>query len=122
MPGKEILLVLAVRELGLRSTLAARLSLVGADLITAADLHDPALERNVRHPAALILDEDAIAGRSDEWLDAVLEESRWRQVVVLTSSPCDARADPRLLYLERQSAPERIADLIPQWRAEQHGD
>jgi hypothetical protein len=112
----NVLLVLIIREAGLRSMLAARLSLVGADLVTAMDIHDPAVQRNVRGPAVLVLDEDAVAGRSAEWLDAVVAEPQWDHVVVLTGrSPAGAAGD-RLVFLERATAPATLAALVAQWR------
>lgn len=121
MPTTNVLLVLIIREAGLRSILTARLSLVGADLITANDVHDPALSRSMRQPGVLILDETAVAGRSGEWLDTVLADPQWRRIVLLCETPPPpdvSEADARLLRLERASATSAIAELIPRWQAE----
>lgn len=123
MPGNSVLLVLIVRETGLRSTLAARLSLVGADLISAESLDDPALRLGVRKPGYLIVEEELLEGRDGIWLETLLATPHWRQVVVLTAAGPEPRApdeDPRMLRLERRSAPSAIAELVPRWAAEQN--
>ena len=115
-----IVLVLAVSEPGLRSTLSARLSLAGADVITAKNVHDPALRSGLHGRAVLILDEDMVDGRSDEWLDTLLDEPCWHCLVVLTATPPPETAEPnpRLLYLQLAGAPAAIAALVPQWAAQ----
>lgn len=121
VPSNNVLLVLIVREAGLRSTLAARLSLVGADLISAESLDDPALKRGVRKPGYLIVEEELFEGRDGIWLETLLATPHWRQVVMLTAGGPVARApdeDPRLLRLERRSAPSAIAELVPRWAAD----
>lgn len=113
----DVLLILVLREAGLRSTLSARLSFAGADVITAQGLHDPALTRGARRPAVLVLDEDAIASRSDEWLEALVGDPHWHEVVVLaaTASLPPARAGGRLLYLDRATASTGLAAHLPRW-------
>lgn len=115
-----MVLVLAVHEPGLRSTLAARLSLAGADVITAKNIHDPAIRRGLHSAAVLVLDDHMLGDRSDEWIAALLEEPCWHCLVVLAAAapPPAVAHDPRLLHLELASAPAAIAALIPQWLAE----
>jgi hypothetical protein len=117
----SVLLVLIIREAGLRSTLSARLSLVGADLITARSLDDPVLRRSVQRPAILIIEEETIAGFDMIDLVTLLDSPHWRQVVALCDAlpgPVAPNSDPRLLRLERKSAPSAIAELVPRWQSE----
>lgn len=122
MSSKAVLLVLAVSEPGLRSALAAQLTLAGVDIVTAHEVDGPTLRRSIRRPAILILDEHVIVARSAEWLDALLSEPYWRQILVLcervTSTNGNDR-DPRLLYLTQSEARSEIGKLIPQWVAEE---
>ncbi len=102
----------------MRSTLAARLSYAGADVVTAQGLHDPALTRGVRRRTVLVLDEDAIANRSDEWLCALVGDPHWHQVVILTSAPPPApeSGGERLRYVDRAEASAELTALLPEWR------
>jgi hypothetical protein len=117
MRQSNILFVLAINDAGQRSTLAARLSLAGGDVVTAKDAHDPALPRNVHGPAVLILEEAMMGDRSADWLESLLEEANWRYLVVLTDTvPASTPGgDPRLLYLARPAAPAALAELVPNW-------
>lgn len=116
MPATDVLLVLIFAEAGLRSTLTARLSLLGVDLVTAHGLHDPALARSLRKPAVLVVDDASVCGRSEEWIDSLLGDPLWRDVVVLGEVPPAAR-DPRLLQVDRNNAVDAIAALLPRWQA-----
>ena len=114
-----MVLVLAVSEPGLRSTLSARLSLVGADVITAQNVLDPALCRGLHARAVLIIDEEMVETRSDEWIEMLLDEPCWHCIVVLCDGPPSAAAaNPRLIYIERANAPAAIAARLPNWVAE----
>jgi|EndMetStandDraft_4_1072995.scaffolds.fasta_scaffold396589_1 hypothetical protein len=122
MAGQAVLIVLAVREPAMRSALAAQLTLAGVDLVTAHEVDGPVLRRSVRRPAVLILDEHTVVSRPPEWLDALVAEPYWRQIVVLcdileTHGPRDAR----LVHLDRHHAREAIAELLPTWVAEENG-
>lgn len=122
MENRSALIVLALREAGLRSMLSAQLTSIGVDLITANDPHDPALGRSMRRPAAaLILDDAMVGARSAEWLTSLLDDPNWRTVVVLAAEPGAATAepgDPRLIRLARANAVTALATLAAQWIAE----
>jgi hypothetical protein len=118
--GKAVLLVLAVSEPGLRSALAAQLSLAAIDLVTAHEVDGPVLRRSVRRPAVLVIDEQTVLSRPAEWLEALLIEPYWRQILVLCEKVAGAAGarDSRLQYLAQDRAREAIAELIPQWLTE----
>lgn len=113
MPNKSALLIVVVRERGLRSALVARLSLAGADLVTLDDIDDPALERVIRSPAVLVIDEALAAEHSDAWLESLLADPRWRSLVLLTVDPPSQTAtDPRILRVAYSNAAAAIAELV----------
>lgn len=121
MPSNEVLLVLAMREPGLRSMLAGRLALAGANVVTAEDADDPVLARAVRRRAVLIVDDATSASHGDGWLATLLADARWHCVVLLgdeAASPA-LGGDPRMIRLRLADAATAIANLLPRWDAEQ---
>ena len=120
MGTSEFLLVLAAREMGFRSALAARLTMAGANLLTTNDVEDPGLARSIHGPAVLIVEEALVADRSAEWLQALLAVPQWLRVIVLGDGH-DEWADGRLIYIKSDAAVGTIAALIPQWQAEAAG-
>lgn len=122
MSASEVLLVLAAREMGFRSALAARLTMAGANLLTTNDVEDPGLARSVHGPAVLIVEQALVTDRSSEWLQALLAVPQWLRVVVLGDAVMDngraEGADDRLIYIKSDVAVKTIAALIPEWQAE----
>ncbi|WP_052507851.1 hypothetical protein [Sphingomonas hengshuiensis] len=112
-----LLLVMIVSEVALRSSLAARLSMGGADLVTAKNFDDPQLTRNAERPTILITDAGAAMSR-EGGASALSADRRWRRVVVLTPDATPVSDDPRLFYLERATAAAGLAALVGQWQAE----
>lgn len=118
------LCVLIIRDVGLRSSLAARLELSGADVVSAREFRDPALERGdtARGRAVLVLDEDVVADEPADWLGVLEDECYWSRIVVLVREPrAPAGSDDRLLYLDRRTASAELATLLPAWRAREAG-
>lgn len=120
MSTSEVLLVLAAREMGARSALAARLTMAGANLLTTDNVEDPGLAKSVHGPAVLIVEQALVSDRSSEWLQALLAVPQWLRVVVLGDGH-DERAGDRLIYIKSDVAVKTISDLIPQWQAEAAG-
>lgn len=122
MSASEVLLVLAAREMGFRSALAARLTMAGANLLTTNDVEDPGLARSVHGPAVLIVEQALVTDRSSEWLQALLAVPQWLRVVVLGDAVLEngraEGADDRLIYIKSDLAVKTIAALIPEWQAE----
>ncbi|MEZ0241947.1 MAG: hypothetical protein ACAH11_01120 [Sphingomonas sp.] len=120
MSTSEVLLVLAAREMGARSALAARLTMAGANMLTTNDVDDPGLARSVHGPAVLIVEQALVADRSPEWLQALLAVPQWLRVVVLGEGRAEG-SDERLIYIKSDMAAGAIAALIPEWQAEAAG-
>ncbi|RYD62669.1 MAG: hypothetical protein EOP58_12800 [Sphingomonadales bacterium] len=99
----------------MRSTLAARLSMAGADVLTADDFGDPRLARHKKRPLVLIADDVAIESH-EGGCDGLLADPRWLCLVVMPGA-CTDREDPRLIRVERATAAKTIAQLLPEWQA-----
>ena len=121
MPTNEVLLVVAMRELGMRSMLAGRLALIGADVMTAEDVDDPVLDRAVRRRAVLIVEEAMVASHGTNWIETLLADPRWHCIVLLGSAAASPAlgGDPRVIRLGLADAASTIAGLLPRWNAEQ---
>ena len=120
MSTSEVLLVLAASEIGFRSSLAARLTMTGANLLTTNDIEDPGLARSVHGPAVLIVEQALVADRSPEWLQALLTVPQWLRVIVVGDGRAQG-ADERLIYIKSDAAAQTIAALIPDWQADAAG-
>lgn len=120
MSASEVLLVLAAREMGFRSALAARLTMTGANLLTTNDVEDPGLARNIHGPAVLIVEQALVHDRSHEWLQALLAVPQWLRIVILGDGHAES-ADERLIYIKPDMAVKAISALIPEWQAEASG-
>ena len=91
MPPATPMLVLVVRETGLRSALVARLSLAGVDVVTADSLDDQRVRRWLANRPVLIIDQAALADCPGG--EAVLQaDSRWRDVAVIGGASTDIAA------------------------------
>lgn len=102
-----------IAENGLRSALAARLTMQGENVVTLArGLDDPELERLARNRAILIAD---LAMLEDQ-LDAILADSGWHRVVLLNGEARDEPGD-RVIRLQRRNAVAQVAATLASWRA-----
>jgi len=104
------MLVLVVREAGLRSTLIARLSMAGADLVTIDNIDDPRVQRWLDKGPVLIIDENALAGRpgGEAGLRA---EPRWRAVTVIGDGGQPGGSG----RISRADAAAAIEAMLPDW-------
>jgi hypothetical protein len=101
-----------IAESGLRSALAARLTMQGENVVTLSHgLHDPELERLARHRAVLIAD---LAILEDQ-MASILADSGWHRVVLLNG---EAREEPgdRVIRLQRRDAVAQVAATLAKWR------
>lgn len=110
------LLVLILGEAGLRSSLVARLSLAGADVLTTESFDDLRLARHALRPLVLIADEAAVEKRDGGW-ERLIADPRWHRVLLLSPDAPETGDDPRLLRIARADAGPAIAKLLSEWRA-----
>lgn len=105
------LLVLVVREAGLRTTLIARLSMAGADLVTISDIDDPRIQRWIDKGPVLVLDAAALAER-EGGEPALRADPRWRAIAVIGGEAQDPAFPPRI---SSGDAAAEIEAMLPAW-------
>lgn len=114
--AKAVLVVLVIRDAGMRSMLTAQIAAAGAHLLTAEDAAELLARRLVRRPSLLVLDEADIEGDPLRWLERQWSHGEWSQVAVLTvESPAPASAQEWLHYLPRAQAAASVAALLRDW-------
>jgi hypothetical protein len=107
------LLVLIVEDVGLRSSLIARLSLAGESLVTLdGDPADPLLARIAPPPAILIIDAETVGQR----LEALSEGGRWNGIIVLASEGSEPTGTDQVRIVDRRLALAGITETLASWR------
>ena len=117
MAAKE-LIVLIVRDGGLRSALIARLSLQGESLVTLdADPEDPYVHRMAPAPRILVIDKGALGDR----LERIAASSEWRGVIALANDGEEPVASEPLSIVRHSQALAGVAETLERWRAPRAG-
>lgn len=117
MTAKE-LIVLIIRDGGLRSALIARLSLQGESLVTLdADPEDPHVHRIAPPPRILVIDKGVLGGR----LAAVAASRHWRGVIALADDGEDPVAGDPLCIVRHGQALAGVAETLERWRMPRAG-
>jgi len=105
--------ILVVKELGLRSTLAARLALVGASVTTAENYRDCAVRRFDPEGTLLVLDQAAYEAEPDRWIQSLDAENGWRRLLVLIGeADPPAGLDPRIQWARRYQGFDALLALL----------
>ena len=116
MLAASALFVLNIADPGLRSILAARLSLLGVDVISIRDPDDRVLARMVRKRTVLVLDDDTLGRLPDGDRDRLLAQPRWSDIVIISHQPPEeAASDGRIRYLPRGQVAVQIVELVEGW-------
>lgn len=115
MPGSDTLLVVIVREAAVGSTLVARLAMSGADMCTAQNF-DERHPASARGTAVVLITDHAAIGAHSGGIAALLDDSQWRRIIVLTRDGALASEDPRLLYVDADEAAAAMARLLSDWQ------
>lgn len=117
MTAKE-LIVLIIRDGGLRSALIARLSLQGESLVTLdADPEDPQVRRVAPAPRILVIDKAALGER----LQLVVASNHWRGVIALVEDAEEAEAGDPLSVVPRGQALAGVTETLERWRIPRDG-
>lgn len=116
MPGTDPILVLILRELGLRSTLVARLAMSGVDMCTA-QYFDEKLPPSARGAAVVLVTDQAAVDGHPGGTAALLGNPQWRLIVVLVPEGAASAADPRLVHLASGDPAAGLMRLLTDWKA-----
>lgn len=106
--------MLHVAEAGLRSTLVARLTLGGADVLTMRELTAQQPPPASRGKMVLVIDDagvHAYPGASN----ALYEDSRWTRLVMLTGAEPPDPAPAHVHHLAAASAAPSLGTLLDEW-------
>ncbi|RYD66533.1 MAG: hypothetical protein EOP58_05260 [Sphingomonadales bacterium] len=115
MPTNTILLVLIARDAGMRSSLAARLGMSGADLLTIEGFDDPRIAREQHRRVVLVADQDAVDGHG-AGIHVLADDPRWYRLVLVSDAP--GVDGPRLIRVLRKDAGRAIAAMLESWQVE----
>lgn len=113
MSAENAQIILVVKELGVRSTLAARLALIGASVTTAENFRDCAVLRFDRESTLLVLDQAAYEAEPDRWTQSLDEENGWRRLLMLTGEAGPPEGlDARMQWTRRYQALEALLAML----------
>jgi len=117
MAALATLVVVVVADAGLRTALAAHLSLDGLDLLTASGIGYGLLDRPIiRKPAILVIDEALIPGDADLWIATQQSLDSWRHLVVLTAAaPGPVDGGDWLARVSQRNGRKPLSDLLAVW-------
>jgi len=114
MAARAILVVVVAADAGLRSALAAHLSLDGLDLLTASNIGYGLLGSSmIRKPSLLVIDETLIPCDADRWIEKQRGFGTWRYLVLLTeAAPASGERGDWLVRVAQGTPRKRLAELI----------
>lgn len=110
MPERAILVVVAVRDPGLRSLLAAELSVVGVELITAD--HYLQVPAQAREPGIAVVDASEMEPDPATWLESLAAEKGWPRLAIVGDGATDAATDRWPVRVSRRSASKVLRDIL----------
>jgi hypothetical protein len=113
MAAQALLVVVVVRDTGLRSALAAHLSLDGHDLLTASNIGYGLLgSAMIRAPSIVVIEEALIPLDAERWIERQRAAGEWLRLGVLS----DAAQSPGEEWC-RRFAPRTARRDVPEWVA-----
>jgi hypothetical protein len=119
---RPLLVVVIVRDAGLRSSLAAQLGGMGVNLLTAEATNPGGFDRRlIRAPSILIIDEEEIAGDQGSWIEGQWLDRAWDRVVVLSDdAPVPVGDDNWLVYVDKHAPMRALSELLGRWTQQEH--
>ena len=107
------LIVLIVRDGGLRSALIAHLSLQGESLVTLDTYpEDPIIQRLAPPPRILVIDKPALGDR----LQPLVDNNHWGGIIVLADEAEETAAGDRLSIIHQRRALVDVIETLARWR------
>lgn len=117
MPSRE-LIVLIVRDLGLRSAMVARLSLEGESLLTlSGDPLNPMVDRVAPLPRILVVDMVSLG----DGLANLMADNRWKRIIVL-GTRLDGLDPGRACLIDPRDALLGVGRELARWRQERKAE
>ncbi len=112
-------LILAIVDPGLRSILAAYLTMAGETPVSTADHLDPTLDATLRDKAILIIEEPMIASAPHDWTET-LRDQCWTGLVIIIAHTLHEPVPESdgIALVERRNAPAAIPPIIERWRSQ----
>ena len=117
MAAQAILVVVVVRDAGLRSALAAHLSLEGLDLLSASNIGYGLLGSNmIRSPSILVIDEGLIPCDPERWIEKQRSVGGWEHLVILNgATPAPVDGGEWLVRIAARNARKLLSELLADW-------
>ena len=124
MAAEAILVVAVVADPGLRSALAAHLSLDGRELLTASRIGDGLLDSAmIREPAVLMIDEASIPGDAERWIEKQRGMGGWRHLVALADiAPVPVNGAEWLVRVSQRNTRKMLSELLTGWAKDESRD
>jgi hypothetical protein len=112
-------LILALSDAGLRSVLAARLSMAGEMPVSTVDYLDPALGEALRAAAILVIEESLIASAPVEWA-VTLRNQCWsgELVIIVDQMPALFSESEGIALVDRKNAVVTVPALVQRWQSQ----
>lgn len=110
MPERAILVVVAVRDPGLRSLLAAELSVVGVELITAG--HYLQVPAHAREPGVAVVDASDMGPDPAMWLESLAAEKRWPRLAIVDDEATDVATGRWPVRVSRRGASQVLRGIL----------
>ncbi|WP_034161075.1 hypothetical protein [Sphingomonas sp. ERG5] len=112
--AKDDLLALVVRDLGLRSALIGRLSMLGESILSLeGSFEQPAIRRHARPPVILIIDLESLDGRLDE----LLATRHWKGIIIIAEAAAPLDND-QVRMVGLGDALSRVVETLADWRCD----
>ncbi|MES2269464.1 MAG: hypothetical protein V4533_01150 [Pseudomonadota bacterium] len=112
-------LIIAISDPGLRSVLAALLTMAGETPISTVDHLDPALGAELREIAILVIDEPLISAAPPEWTET-LRNQCWTGSLVIVADRLLRPSEPEdgIMLVQRSQAAYAIPPIISRWQGQ----
>ncbi|AOH82909.1 hypothetical protein AWL63_01870 [Sphingomonas panacis] len=118
MSGTNSHLILAIRDPGLRSLLAARLGMAGEMPISTVDHLDPTLGEAIRATALLIIEESMIEAPLAEWVETLRNQCWAGRIIIISNAVLGLAETDDTVMVAPRDAGTAIPALVQLWQAE----
>ncbi len=112
-------LILALHDLGLRSMLAAQLSMAGEMPISTTNHLDQTLGQRMRATSMLVIEHSLIASAARDWVQT-LRNQDWTGpiIIIVDEMPDDGQRDEMVTLVEKRNPGAAILALVRRWHSQ----